>query len=44
MKNFLKIGAIALICGAIGVYLGYSYAEYEDAFYCEKQAPSRLSL
>ena len=33
MKLFCKFAAVALITSLVSAYIGYSYREYEDAFY-----------
>ena len=44
MKTFLKFAAVALITSIVSGYIGYSYAVYEGAFYCEKQKASRVAI
>lgn len=44
MRTFLKFAAVALIASFVGGYIGYSYAEYEDSFYCEKQRAARVAI
>jgi hypothetical protein len=44
MKTFLKFAAVTLITSLISGYIGYSYAVYEGAFYCEKQKAARIAI
>ena len=44
MKTFIKYAVVAVFASIAGAYVGYLYAEYEDAYYCEKQAAPRVAL
>jgi len=44
MKSLLKYAAIALISSVVSGYIGYSYAGYEDAFYCGNREITSVAL
>ena len=44
MKTIIKFAVVAIFASLAGGYVGYLYAGYEDAYYCEKQAAPRVAL